>query len=185
MPETARRMGFALNTIVIASVASIAVVGLLAACGQRPTTGPGKIQWDRQTCDRCQMVISERRHAVQVRMPGEHGTHAFDDLGCALLWLEEQGLEEQGLEEQGLDEQGLDESKPPLEVWVRDPTGAHWIDGHDARFEGGLSTPMAYGFGAAEGGISLGVVQQRVRDAERRRRSDRANATAEEDGNRG
>jgi copper chaperone NosL len=170
MPETARRMGFALDTIVIASIASVAVVGLLVACGQRPTTGPGKVNWDRQTCDRCQMVISERRHAVQVRMPGEHGTHAFDDLGCALLWL---------------DEQGLDESKPPLEVWVRDPTGAHWIGGHDARFEGGLSTPMAYGFGVAEGGISLGVVRQRVRDAERRRRSDRANPTAEEDGNRG
>lgn len=168
MPSMARREDFSLDTIIIASIASVA---LLAACWQGPTTGPGTVQWDRQTCDRCQMVISERRHAVQIRIPGQNETHAFDDLGCALLWLDDQGLEETE----------PDESSPRREVWVRDETGANWIDGYDARFEDGLPTPMAYGFGVAEDGISLGVVQERVRDAERQRRTDRARAMSAED----
>lgn len=169
MPERTRPMGFALERFVLAAVTVAAVViGQFAACWQSPTTGPGKLHWDRQTCERCQMVISERRHAAQVRMPGKHTTHAFDDLGCALLWLDEQGLGEQGLGEQNHTESDL-----PYELWLRDPSGAQWIDGRSARFENGLSTPMAYGFGVAEAGISLGVVQDRVREAERRRRSDR------------
>ncbi len=135
-----------------------AAVGLtfLAACWQSPTTGPSKIHWDRQTCEHCQMVISEKRHAAQIRVPGESTAHAFDDLGCAVLWL---------------DEQAVTDNEPRHEVWVRDPTGTQWTDGHAAHFEDGLSTPMAYGFGTAESGVSLDAVRDRVREAERLRRS--------------
>jgi copper chaperone NosL len=149
------RVGVGRRGPALIAVSSIAV--LLVACWQSPTTGPGEIHWDRQACERCQMVISERRHAVQIRALGERRTHAFDDLGCALLWLDEQGLPA--------------DEEPRTEFWVRDPVGPGWIDGHDAHFEDGFSTPMAYGFGAAERGISLGEVQLRVREAERRRRS--------------
>lgn len=143
---------------------------LLTGCWQSPTTGPGEVRWNRQTCERCQMVISERRHAVQIRAPGKRNTHAFDDLGCALLWL---------------DEQGLTGSEPPRELWVQESTGTHWIDGHTARFEDGLPTPMAYGFGVAEAGISLGEVHDRVREAEQRRRRDRTKTMGRGDGNGG
>jgi nitrous oxide reductase accessory protein NosL len=142
-------------------VSTVIMLILLAGCGQGSVAGPGDIHWDRQTCEHCQMVISEQRHAVQIRMLGARQTHAFDDLGCALLWLEEQGLRAGGGE------------RP--EIWVKGSTASDWIDAHGAQFEAGLSTPMAYGFGVAEHGISLGEVETQVRETERQRRSHSAN----------
>jgi hypothetical protein len=129
------------------------------ACWQSPSTGPGEIKWDRQTCERCQMVISERRFATQVRETGQRRIHAFDDVGCALLWL---------------DENDLSHSESAAEVWVRDAAGTQWIDGHRAYFESGLLTPMQYGFAPAVEGLLLRAVHERVREEERRRRSEPA-----------
>lgn len=103
------------------------------------------------------MVISERRHATQIRKIGERTTRAFDDLGCALFWLDEQGL--------------LAGSKQGPEVWVKEATNSEWIDARTGRFEEGLSTPMAYGFGVADQGLTLSEVQERVREKENGRRS--------------
>lgn len=136
-------------------VGIVIAAALLVACGQSPTTGPGEIHWDRQTCEHCQMVISERRHAAQLRAPGERNVHAFDDVGCALLWL---------------DQQGLTDAEPPLEVWVRDTHDANWIDGRSARFDSGHPTPMQYGWATGARGLDLPGVHQRVREAEQKRR---------------
>jgi hypothetical protein len=103
------------------------------------------------------MVISEQRHAVQVRRLGDPKTHAFDDLGCALVWLDELGL--------------LAGSDRGPEVWVKEGLASDWIDARTARFGEGFSTPMAYGFGATDQGIAIGEVQERVRERENRRRS--------------
>jgi copper chaperone NosL len=138
-------------------ISVVLIVFFLAGCWSSSNTGPGEIHWDRQTCERCQMVISERRHAVQIRELGERQTHAFDDLGCALLWLEEQGLFA-----------GSDEGP---EVWARATADGDWSDARAARFETGLTTPMGYGFGVADSGISLGEVQAQTIETERSRRS--------------
>ena len=138
------------------SLLLLLVASLSLACWQSPTTGPGEIKWDRQTCERCQMVISERHHAVQTRRTGERAVHAFDDLGCALLWLDEHG--------------GLD-SRPRPELWVRHSAGTMWTDAHTARFEPGHLTPMQYGWVVADGGSLLQAVREQVREAERLRRS--------------
>jgi copper chaperone NosL len=138
-------------------ISVVLIVFFLAGCWSSSNTGPGEIHWDRQTCERCQMVISERRHAVQIRELGERQTHAFDDLGCALLWLEEQGL--------------LAGSDEGPEVWARATADGDWSDARAARFETGLTTPMGYGFGVADSGISLGEVQAQTIETERRRRS--------------
>lgn len=103
------------------------------------------------------MVISERRHAVQIRLPGDRQPHAFDDLGCGLLWLEGQELRTANVE--------------GLEVWVKESATGDWIDARGAKFEEGLTTPMAYGFGVASSGLSLAEVQLAVRETERRRRA--------------
>jgi copper chaperone NosL len=135
----------------------VAVSTVLAGCEQASNTGPGQIHWDRQTCEHCQMVISERRHAVQVRLLGDRRTYAFDDLGCGLLWLDQRDVLAGG-------------AQGP-EVWVIKDQTEHWIDGRAVSFGTGLTTPMAYGFGPSEGGISLAEAQIAVRDAERIRRS--------------
>jgi len=143
---------------------------LLAACWRSPTTGPGELKWDRQTCERCQMVISERRHAAQTRTVGDRRVHSFDDLGCALLWL---------------DEQGLLAGAPEEEIWVRDQAGAQWVDAHGAHFESGQLTPMQYGWATASEGAALSVVHERVREAERQRRSQGPGGAQAKDGRRG
>ena len=150
---------------------TVVVGALLLGCGQGSDTGPGEIHWDRQTCEQCQMVISERRHAVQVRELGAHRIHAFDDLGCALLWLEEQKL--------------LPGRKGGPEVWAMDSMAGKWIDARDARFEAGLTTPMAYGFGVATHGISLAEAGVQVRETELNRRSGIANRVLEHDNDKG
>ena len=146
-------------------IAAVIVAVLLMGCGQRSTTGAGEIHWDRQTCERCQMVISERRHAVQIRELGARRMHAFDDLGCALLWLDEQQL--------------LPGSEGGPEVWAMDSTASDWIDAREAQFEAGLTTPMAYGFGVATHGISLAEARVQVRETEQNRRSGIANRMLE------
>jgi copper chaperone NosL len=148
-------------------VPGLLVVILLAGCWQGSNTGPGEIHWDRQTCEHCQMVISERRHAVQIRKTGVRRTHAFDDLGCALLWLDEQGL--------------LSGNDGGIEVWARATADGEWIDARTARFETGLTTPMAYGFGVADRGMSIDEVETEVIETERRRRSGSARPTNRQD----
>jgi len=138
-------------------VSVVLIAFFSAGCWSSADTGPGEIHWDRQTCEHCQMVISERRHAVQIRKIGVRQTHAFDDLGCALLWLEEQGL--------------LAGSEEGPEVWARTTADGDWLDARTALFETGLTTPMGYGFGVADAGISLGEVQAQAIEMERRRRS--------------
>ncbi len=130
--------------------------GSAIACWQSPTTGPEEIKWDRRTCERCQMVISERRFATQLRETGSRRVQAFDDLGCALLWL---------------DEQSIRRSREDVEVWVRSAAAGQWIDGHEARFEGNQHTPMQYGWAAGSaGGSSLQEVHEHIRETERSRR---------------
>lgn len=106
------------------------------------------------------MGISDRRYAAQVRLAGDRRAHVFDDLGCALLWLDDAGVD----------------GETSSEIWVRDPRGERWIDARDTLFSEGLGTPMSYGFGttaATTEGLRIAQVQDRVRELERERRSPR------------
>jgi len=106
---------------------------LLAGCGGDPGSGPVEVKWDRDGCERCRMVLSERRYSAQVREP-ERRIHLFDDLGCALIWLDEQPWKED----------------PRVELWVADSDDGHWIDARRAFYTPGHNTPMDYGLGASE-----------------------------------
>ena len=137
---------------------------LLACCSSEPTSGPGQVTWDRDVCERCSMVIGDRRFAAQVRAVDAGRLHRFDDLGCALLWLAEQG-----------ESVGGSEATPRPEIWVRDAAGEEWIDGRAAGFAAGFQSPMGYGFAAVGGNtprsIDLAEVQQRLLAREDERRS--------------
>jgi len=146
------------------------LAGALAGCWSGPTTGPDEIKWDRQTCERCQMVISERPHAAQIRFVGERRAHAFDDLGCALIWLAARS-------------DGQD--APQVEVWVRDAEDERWIDGLHAHYGRGRQTPMQYGWAVADQGVSLDEVQSRVREAERQRHGEASQWKIRSDGSGG
>ena len=123
-----------LSSVVRFSVLTIA--SLLTACSGDPGTGPGDVKWDRDVCTRCNMVLSDRQHSAQVRHTPADGrlsqVKKFDDLGCAVLWLDQQPWR---------DDAGV-------ELWVTDQHNGAWIDARTAHYVTGKQTPMQYGLGA-------------------------------------
>ena len=114
-----------------------AFIAPLAGCGGDPGAGPVEVKWDRDACERCRMVLSDRRHAAQVRFTdpgGRSRVMKFDDLGCAIIWLEDKPWKEAA----------------STEVWVNDHRDGRWIDARTAYFLGGQLTPMEYGLGAQD-----------------------------------
>ncbi len=110
---------------------------LLPGCSGEPDTGPAKLRWDRETCARCAMAVSDPRFSAQIRGgPAEKKTRVFkfDDIGCAVVWLEQQPWKDD----------------PRTEIWVTDFHDGHWIDAKKAWYIPGQRTPMDYGLGAQE-----------------------------------
>lgn len=133
---------------------------LLVACG-KPDSGPVAVKWDRDTCDRCGMVLSDRKHAAQIR-GGPEGQRArvykFDDIGGAIAWLDGQPWKD----------------APATEFWVTDHRDGRWIDGRRAVYLGGQMTPMDFGYGAqdepAAGGLSYAQARAAILEREAVRR---------------
>jgi copper chaperone NosL len=103
------------------------LLSVLTACHQEPKTGPVEVKWDRDTCVRCNMALSDKRYAAQVRGGPKHQAYKFDDFGCVVFWLND---------------------KP----WANDPAtemrSNQWIEARTAYYIPNKMTPMAYGFGA-------------------------------------
>lgn len=134
---------------------------LLGACSGDSGSGPVAVKWDRVTCERCRMVLSDRRHAAQMRIPKSDGKSEvlfFDDIGCALIWLDGQPPEVR--------------ESPSTEIWVTDWRTGDWIDARAATYVPGQVTPMGYGLGAqpepAESGMDFAQIKKHVIEVERR-----------------
>jgi len=104
----------------------------LAGCSGDPATGPVDVTWDRDNCDRCMMALSDRNHSAQVRGGKQHTPYTFDDIGCALLWLEEQSWKDD----------------PATEIWVNNYHDGSWLNAREAQYVKITHTPMNYGFSA-------------------------------------
>jgi nitrous oxide reductase accessory protein NosL len=113
-------------------VAVLMLLTTLAGCGQEPRTGPVEVKWDRDTCVRCNMALSDKRYAAQVRGGPKHQAFKFDDFGCVVFWLK--------------DKPWVDD--PTTEIWVMDMRSNQWINARKAHYVPNKMTPMAYGFGA-------------------------------------
>ena len=139
-------------------LSSIALL-LLAACSRDPGSGPVAVHWDRDSCERCRMVISDPHFAAEVRYfpPGKASRIAlFDDLGCAMQWLKDKPWKDD----------------PNTEIWVADHRSGHWLDARKARYVAVKSTPMDYGLGAqdtaAPVSLSLDQAAKHIEAVERR-----------------
>jgi len=105
------------------------------------------------------MVLSDRKHSAQIREPRSEGRtkiHYFDDIGCALIWLEDKPFKDD----------------PKTEIWVNDHRSGEWIDARKATYVKGQITPMEYGLGAqteaAEGGLNYGQAKKFIFEMEAR-----------------
>lgn len=91
-----------------------------------------EVHWDRDMCERCQMVVSERKYAVQILNLKTNKYFTFDDLGCAILWFEEEN------------QTWFNEAK----IWINDAKTGQWIDARQAIYVSDTLTPMGYGLSA-------------------------------------
>ena len=114
--------------------AVFALMPVLSACQKKISHEYQEMHWDRDMCDRCKMVISERNHAAQVVNPNNGRVYKFDDIGCVILWFKEENI------------QWKDNAK----IWITDMDNSKWIDARMAFYDTLNMTPMAYGFGAHE-----------------------------------
>ena len=93
-----------------------------------------EVHWDRDMCERCKMVTSDRHHTVQVINPANGRSYMFDDIGCALLWFDDEKIA----------------WKDKAKIWITDAGTGKWIDARTAFYDTHSITPMAYGFAAHE-----------------------------------
>ena len=62
----------------------------LSACIGGEKSGPEDIHWDRDVCELCKMLISDPKFAAEVRGGEKRKLYKFDDIGCAVNWLNDQ-----------------------------------------------------------------------------------------------
>ena len=109
------------------------VFSIFAGCQDKSVEeGMKKVHWDRDICERCKMIISERKFAVQILNPKTNQSYMFDDLGCAVLWFKEENLE------------WFNEAK----IWINDASSGQWLNAKEAIYVSNTLTPMGYGLSA-------------------------------------
>ncbi|MEO5336978.1 MAG: nitrous oxide reductase accessory protein NosL [Magnetospirillum sp. WYHS-4] len=109
---------------------------VITACDGKEATGPEEIKWDRDICTLCTMAIADARFATQVRGGPKRKVFKFDDIGCAVNWLNEQPWA----------------GDAKTEIWTADLTSTRakvsWLDGRKAFYTPQKTSPMGYGYGA-------------------------------------
>ena len=140
-------------------VAGAALPWLLAGCGRHGEwpEGMAPIVWDRDTCVRCKMVISDRRFAAQVRGGPQNAAFRFDDVGCAVFWMRDHAIDMPWLAEAG------------TRFWVADagsrPEQVRWLEPRAAQYVT-RSSPMGYNFAAVAqpqaGSVDFATMREHV-----------------------
>jgi len=107
----------------------------ISACSSDSGTGAITVEWEQDSCRRCNMILSDQFHAAQIRHKPADGpaeVYIFDDIGCAVAWLEDRAWKDD----------------PATELWVNEHKTGNWIDARKAFYVTGHQTPMQYGLGA-------------------------------------
>ena len=135
------------------------LLSLLVACGKEVTTGPVDVRWDREVCARCAMALSDHKFAAEVRggRPDKKAkVYKFDDIGCAVIWLDKQQWKD----------------APRTEIWVKDHTNDAWLDARKAWYVPLPNSPMDYGLGAQQnkvaGALDFAQAKKHIYEVEQR-----------------
>ncbi|HIP60790.1 MAG TPA: hypothetical protein EYH01_10230 [Campylobacterales bacterium] len=105
-------------------------------CERKIDLGVHEVHWDRDMCVRCKMVVSDRQYAAQTTDPTTGRAYYFDDIGCVVLWLEEDKI--------AWAERAI--------IWVTDVNSGEWINAREAKWSTISITPMAFGYAAHKAG---------------------------------
>jgi len=89
-----------------------------------------RIEWNRQACSHCQMLIGQPSHAAQL-ITQDGDVLAFDDPGCAVRYVEQH--------------------RPHVHrLWFHHGTEERWLKADQVAFTTGGSTPMGSGLIAVD-----------------------------------
>lgn len=107
-------------------VIALVIGSVMISCGSQDSGLP-RIRYGEETCDRCRMIISEKRFAAAYRTDSG-ALRKFDDLGCAILYPKEQ-------------------DETVAQLWGYDYEETNWLDVRQAFLvhSSELLTPMGYG----------------------------------------
>lgn len=114
---------------------SILPMLILLACSDKPEPGPVPIYYGQDICERCNMIISEKKFAAQYKT-AEGAVLKFDDTGCMLHYL-------------------YGKKDNISDIYVMDYVSYTWTDAQSAHYvwSNQIMTPMGYGI-AAVGDVS-------------------------------
>jgi copper chaperone NosL len=122
-----------------ARITALAFSAWLAACddGSKPL----EPVWNKQACDHCHMLLSEKAYAAQL-VTNAGARLYFDDVGCLAAYMNASAERERA-------------------AWVHGPTS--WLPAREAHFSAGAQTPMGFGFAADPAGpLDFATVLSRV-----------------------
>lgn len=136
------------------------LIGAALGCDREAGTWPPGMQpikWDRDTCARCNMVISDPRFAAEMRGGEKNTVFKFDDIGCLVFWQRDKAAQYPWM------------ADPATRMWVADSadmSGASWLDPRQARYLGGRLSPMGYNFAAVRDAVpqslTFGAMREQV-----------------------
>ncbi len=97
------------------------------------------IEWGRDVCTRCKMVIKDFRFAAGMYAGGDKPVFRFDDLGCMVLWMRDQLAAHPWMED----------AATQLRITAMDSTleRVEWLDARKAHYSN-VRSPMGFNFGA-------------------------------------
>jgi copper chaperone NosL len=113
----------------------------LAACSKKGSwaNGMAEIKWDRDTCARCSMAISDRRFAAEIVGGPKSSVFKFDDIGCVAFFVRDKFDQFPWL------------SEATTRIWVADMNNRgdvlNWLDASRAHYVSKAS-PMGYNYAA-------------------------------------
>jgi hypothetical protein len=105
---------------------------LAFAQAQKAEARPREIKLEQDTCARCKMALKDRLNSAQIIDPETGEVHMFDDLGCAVAWLDDRKPAWQG----------------KAVVYVNDATDGAWLRMDEAVLATPYPTPMKYDIAA-------------------------------------
>jgi copper chaperone NosL len=113
----------------------------LSSCGRSSGLPEGmqEIKWDRDTCARCSMVISDRRFGAEMVGGPKNTVFKFDDIGCAVFWARDRIADHPWMKDAA------------TKLWVADQNSrsndVRWLEARAAHYATKTS-PMGYNQGA-------------------------------------
>lgn len=116
------------NVILFSAILAVLVFG----CNKTINTEPKKVIYDRDLCERCKMQLVDRYHTAQIVNPENGQSYLFDDLGCAVLWLDET----------------TPSWKEKALIYITDGKNGNWVEHKNAYYAEGYNTPMSFGIAA-------------------------------------